>query len=215
VIVCTEPRRVDSKRNLRSAARLPRTPLRSAISIPSTREYSVPRRPTTRNVVREEPSSIAFSAFRPALKRKNALLQVLCLPLLRTLCCVTPFPATLTQTPGICVPRLLQFQCGPAANPICSPFVFMILQIPSPATLFFSHPYKTPGSVGVAVLFASVVPRARVPIASVSRLECADPRCLLSSPLFATDLGNGDGVGSRTKRLPRLNTRPNELCILS
>src|SRR6266851_3969882 len=57
-----------------------------------------------------------------APKRKNASLQVLCLPLLRTPCRVSPFPATLTQTPGMGVSPLLHFppQCfrGSVAIPI-------------------------------------------------------------------------------------------------
>src|SRR6267143_708814 len=33
-------------------------------------------------------------------------------------------------------------------NRICPPFVFILLQIPFPATPFFSHPCKSPGGVG-------------------------------------------------------------------
>jgi hypothetical protein len=46
---------------------------------------------------------------RRAQNRKNAHPQVLCLPLLQTPCRVSPFPATLTQTPGMVVSRFLQF----------------------------------------------------------------------------------------------------------
>src|SRR3984893_390105 len=45
------------------------------------------------------------SILSPAHKRKHASLQVLCLPLLRTPCRVTPLLATHTQTPGMVVPR--------------------------------------------------------------------------------------------------------------
>ena len=83
-----------------------------------------------------------------ALKRKNAILQVLCLPLIRTPCRVSPFLATHTQTPGIGVSRLLQLPLQCWQLQFCSPFVFRNLQIPFPATPFLSHPYKTPGVWG-------------------------------------------------------------------
>src|SRR5216683_8186713 len=44
-------------------------------------------------------------------KRKNASLQVLCLPLLRTLCRVSPFLATLTKTSGMGVSQV-RLNCG-------------------------------------------------------------------------------------------------------
>ena len=44
---------------------------------------------------------LCFAAWR----RKNASLQVLCLPLLRTHAPASPFPATHTKTPGMGVPR--------------------------------------------------------------------------------------------------------------
>jgi hypothetical protein len=47
--------------------------------------------------------------FPRAQKCKNASLQVLCLPLLRTPCRVSPFPATLTQTPGMGTGKSLSF----------------------------------------------------------------------------------------------------------
>ena len=50
-------------------------------------------------------------------KRKNTSLQVLCLPLLRTPCRASPFPATHTQTPGMGVPRS---SSSPTLTPLCA-----------------------------------------------------------------------------------------------
>src|ERR1700688_4534836 len=55
------------------------------------------------------PSPIALPMFPRAQKRKNASLQVLCLPLLRTPCRVTPLFATHTQTPGVWGTRATNF----------------------------------------------------------------------------------------------------------
>src|SRR5882762_1194678 len=54
---------------------------------------------------------------------------------------LTSVPVSSLLSPATpCVSTTLRF---------CRPFVFILLQIPFPATPFLSHPYKTPGGVGV------------------------------------------------------------------
>src|ERR1700676_62406 len=149
-----------SPRNKISCDRLSRAPLAP--------------RPLLSCLRRNSPSGSTFqlhpSALSCAPKRKNASLQVLCLPLLRTPCRVSPFPATHMQTPGMGC-RALPFFSSPSLCSLClcGKFIsFSCLRTLSLSLRSFSHPdplfsivcdsfAKTPGVYGVPALdFLSV-----------------------------------------------------------
>jgi hypothetical protein len=86
---------------------------------------------------------------------------------------LTPFPPTFLRIPRRTHIHPALCLRASVANPICRSFVFMVLQIPFPATLFLSHPYKTPG--GVTLTTHSSLP------------SCVETqKCLAASPLLAT-----------------------------
>jgi hypothetical protein len=83
-------------------------------------------------------------------KRKNRSLQVLCLPLLQTPCRVSPFPATLTQTPGMGVCS----DAVPLTNPILSALCFHgVTNCFSRNSFIFTIICVAPGCGGAAQIF--------------------------------------------------------------
>src|SRR5258708_5288998 len=58
----------------------------------------------------------------------------------------------------------------PPRQSIYYPFVFILLQIPFPATPFVSHLYKTPGGVGVRLQHSGVEILRMSPVASLERV---------------------------------------------
>ena len=122
--------------------------------------------PTLQTIQHVIPSSAVSSRRPPSIHvstigrnpRRLTLLQTLCRRQKRHLLCNQANPHSFAKTPGVGHTSKL-LTCGvnnlqtPRSRPSCNlvnaslrklPFVFMVLQIPFPATAFDSHLYKTP-----------------------------------------------------------------------
>jgi len=144
------------------------------------------------------PSPIALPMFPRAQKRKNASLQVLCLPLLRTPCRVSPFPATLTQTPGMGVPLLpVSASAPPGFTGKSLSFIKLQTLLHRQKSQLFCHQanpdsyYKTPGVWGTPCSAVSGIRLLHFPrqfdlcvlcaVACPGLVGVANPLCLASA----------------------------------